>query len=831
MGLLQRLPTRRPNVRGSIVNPTLAVSDSLKPKFVPSGTCLDRRAAAPPLSTENISGGSGADTLTGDGAGNVLNGNAGPDALSGVEGNDTLGGGAGDDRFDEGASANGADSLSGDAGEDTADYSPRTEAITLTIGAGSDDGESGEGDTVLASTENALGGSAADSLTGDGGSNVLGGNGGDDALSGQAGDDTLNGGLGDETFSEGGSPNGADQLNGDGGTDAVDYSSRSQAVNVTIGAGADDGEAGEGDNVSATTENVSGGAGADMLGGDGAGNVLSGNGGLDVLTGGSGDDTLNGGAGDETFAEGGSPNGADTLNGDGGTDTVDYSGRGQAVTVTIGSGPDDGEAGEGDTVSGTIENAEGGSGADTLTGEAGVNVLGGNGGPDTLVGSAGNDTLNGGDGADSLSGGDGDDTENGGSGDEIFNEGSSSSGSDQLNGDGGNDTADYSARGQAVMVTLAGGSDDGEAGEGDNVSPTVENAEGGSGSDALTGDGAANALGGNGGSDALLGAGGDDTLNGGDGQDTLEGEAGNDSENGGAGDDELDEGNVANGADTLVGGAGSDTVDYSGRSVAVLADIDGTPDDGEAGESDAVGADVEALIGGQGPDRLAGSPESNTLSGNGGDDVIDSRDLAADIVACGSGTDSVSADASDDLAPDCESGRSPGGDPPTGDPAPGGQPAPPVPPADDRADLSPSRLILSGLAMTRTRFRIGSRWPLRRPHPRPPGMRILRGTVFSFRLSRAATVVVQVRPAGAGAARVCQTRDGRRTCYRETSRGTLRWRASQGSSRVRWNGFFGNEPLRPGKYVATVRAVTAGTRSRARLVSFQVLSSRKAEKR
>lgn len=47
-----------------------------------------------------------------------------------------------------------------------------------------------------------------------------------------------------------------------------------------------------------------------------------------------------------------------------------------------------------------IENANGGSGNDTITGNAADNTLTGNGGNDTLTGGAGNDTLNGGDGTD-----------------------------------------------------------------------------------------------------------------------------------------------------------------------------------------------------------------------------------------------------------------------------------------------------------------------------------------------------------------------------------------------------------------------------------------------
>ena len=48
---------------------------------------------------ENVTGGSGNDTLTGDGLANTLSGGAGTDVLTGGAGNDTLSGGAGADQF------------------------------------------------------------------------------------------------------------------------------------------------------------------------------------------------------------------------------------------------------------------------------------------------------------------------------------------------------------------------------------------------------------------------------------------------------------------------------------------------------------------------------------------------------------------------------------------------------------------------------------------------------------------------------------------------------------------------------------------------------------
>jgi serralysin len=76
----------------------------------------------------------------------------------------------------------------------------------------------------------------------------------------------------------------------------------------------------------------------------------------------------------------------------------------------------------------TIENAVGGAGDDTISGNSVDNVLTGNGGDDTINGLAGNDTLNGGAGNDTLNGGEGDDTIIGGAG------------NDQLFGGAGDDT-------------------------------------------------------------------------------------------------------------------------------------------------------------------------------------------------------------------------------------------------------------------------------------------------------------------------------------------------------------------------------------------------------
>lgn len=142
------------------------------------------------------------------------------------------------------------------------------------------------------------------------------------------------------------------------------------------------------------------------------------------------------------------------------------------------------------TVNGPIPSGiDAGSGNDTLKGGS-VS--------DWLFGSAGDDTLEGGIGADTLSGGD------------------------------GNDLADYSGRTNAVTITLNGQPGDGEAGENDNVSSSIDRVTTGSGNDSVTGSALANTLSGGPGNDAISGVGGDDTLDGGPGQDSLDGGEGND---------------------------------------------------------------------------------------------------------------------------------------------------------------------------------------------------------------------------------------------------------------------------------------------------------------
>lgn len=140
-------------------------------------------------------------------------------------------------------------------------------------------------------------------------------------------------------------------------------------------------------------------------------------------------------------------------------------------------------------------------------------------------GEDGNDTLGSSNNDDTLYGGTGDDIVDGGFGDDLLYGGS---GGDTFIGNYGDDTvsyADHLAGGVTADID-AETEDDGLPGEGDTITPSVENIVGSPWADSLIGGS---------GSDGLAGAGGNDTLLGGSGADHLDGGAGFDTLYGGSG--------------------------------------------------------------------------------------------------------------------------------------------------------------------------------------------------------------------------------------------------------------------------------------------------------
>jgi serralysin len=175
-----------------------------------------------------------------------------------------------------------------------------------------------------------------------------------------------------------------------------------------------------------------------------------------------------------------------TLWAGGSNNTLDVSEWSEPATINLNPGTFSSANGETNNIAialdTVIEDAVGGSGGDTITGNTADNTLDGGGGNDTLSGAAGADTLNGGSGNDTLSGGPGGDT---------------------LNGGGGTDTADYSSSSAGVTVNLLTGSGSGGDAQGDTLSG-VESVAGSSFDDTLTGNGGANLLEGGRGIDAAV---------------------------------------------------------------------------------------------------------------------------------------------------------------------------------------------------------------------------------------------------------------------------------------------------------------------------------------
>ena len=231
---------------------------------------------------------------------------------------------------------------------------------------------------------------------------------------------------------------------------------------------------------------------------------------------------------------------------------------------------------------------DGGPGNDTLEGHDGSQVLHGGPGDDTVSGLAGSDQVYGDDGNDTVSG-----------------DSHKAASPDLIDGGPGVDRIeqDWSDGDAAMVLTLAGGADDGRPGEGDDVRGVEQlksfqpgryvGTDGADRIELVQIEGAS----------SLDGGGGDDFLKASDGTDRLDG---------------------GPGADTLDGGFGDDTI-----------------------------------VGGPGPDTITGDRASGECGiyycklpyGN---DTIDARDGERDSVNCGVGADTVHADAVDTVAPDCE---------------------------------------------------------------------------------------------------------------------------------------------------------------------------------
>jgi Ca2+-binding RTX toxin-like protein len=484
---------------------------------------------------------------------------------------------------------------------------------------------------------------------------VFGGS-GNDTLKGGLGNDTLNGGEGNDLFQTNAttaslSKDGADVYIGGTGTDTVDYSSRTEAVNVSIAPTLTNGWVKsivsifdvsiphqqtliyQGSGAATTvTFDIGGGAitdPADILTeigtAVGATVSLSDRGELIFERDNAGAMTITGGTAKTLLF------GAGTVSNDG--------------TTQLGSDPNDGFTAENDDVRADVENINGGTANDTLTGSSLPNVLNGNGG---------NDNISGGPAGVSCTGATADtDSLNGGEGNDVFQMGIAANCSDILDGGAGTDLANYEMRSAALTIDLDGAADDGD-GENDNIKATVEGVMGGSAGDSIVGGT---------GNDDLHGGGGIDTLSGGTGNDSITGGPGADLLLGGAGEDYFNE-KLSHDAvyfvsntilagedgDVINGGADQDKGDFARAAtmtVTLCASTNVTgagvcTGTGDAADNDTQDGDditnIEYFVGGSLADNIQGSTADDIIEGGLGNDTLQG----------GNGNDSLYGEGGDD---------------------------------------------------------------------------------------------------------------------------------------------------------------------------------------
>ena len=522
-----------------------------------------------------LKGSPGDDELDGKGDWDWLEGGAGADTLTGGTGEDTASyqfSDAGVEvRLDDGTARGGHAEGDVFAGSKTVRIAqggekasstlvPEFETLIISRYFGEDDEEAEE--IEILDIEDLFGSAHDDILVGTYGANWLKGYYGNDVLDGKEGNDGLFGGAG------------ADVLIGGAGIDTAYYLSSDEGVEVDLQNGIARGGYAEGDTFpgrqtieytdpSGKTREIEVPDIENLYGSLEHDDILVGAHSSNRLIGYKGDDELDGRGGHDLL-EG--REGADVLRGGEGNDLASYVHSDEAVEVRLHNGIARGGDAEGDTFPGTktveymnpagetmevevpdIEDLIGSRYDDILEGTHGPNRLGGYRGDDILDGREGDDWLDGGPGADLLRGGEGNDTASwffsftGGV--EVRLHNGTARGCEAEGDTFATEVIEYTdADGNILTVEL----------------PDIENLDGSSFSDILSGDLRDNRINGGGGDDELYGGpgGGDDVLTGGPGDDRLYGGIGNDTLQGGPGADRLWGGPDD---DMLDGGEGDDT--------------------------------------------------------------------------------------------------------------------------------------------------------------------------------------------------------------------------------------------------------------------------------
>jgi trimeric autotransporter adhesin len=581
------------------------------------------------LRTGGLYGGAGNDQLFGEAGNDYLDGGTGDDILNGGTGDDLLVGGDGNDTYIINANTDiGTDTITETAtgGIDTLSFQPSTTAINVNLSQTATQtvapnvkvasaGNTTAGFTGLNYIENVIGGSGADTITG----NTL-----NNRLDGGAGADTMSGGTGDDTY-------------------VVD--NIGDIVTEAAGAGTDTVESSITYTLTSNVENLTLTGTADINGtGNGLDNIITGNGGNNSLNGLVGNDTLNGGAGNDTL-DGGV--GADAMNGGAGNDTYIVDNAGDLVTEAVIAGTDTVQSSISYTLTANVENL-------TLTGTAITGT--GNDLDNTITGNASDNTLNGGAGNDTLDGG---------------------TGADAMNGSAGNDTYIVENTGDIVTEAANEGTDTVQSSINYTLTDNVENLTlTGTGDINGTGNALDNIIIGNSSNNTIKSGAGNDTLNSGAGDDKLNPGTGADKIDGGAGNDTLTINNSTDTADTTITyttttngtitggsnngttfqniegveittGAGNDNINVSAATTNF-----GVTVYGGAGNDTIVGSATafsQSLSGDDGNDNITGGNIGDYLYGGAGNDTLDGG-TGSDAMSGGTGDDTYIVDNIGDTA-------------------------------------------------------------------------------------------------------------------------------------------------------------------------------------